>query len=302
MTGPLDVIMAVLIWPGLVCGALLAWLLLWIQRKAIALGQGRRGPPFYQPFFDFVKLAGKEVVVPRGAVRMFFYALPVISLVAVTGAISLLPFPGSPFQSFGGDLVLMLFLLEVPIFTNILAGHVSHSLYAEVGASREAMLSLSFNLPFLVAILAIPLQTGSFQLADLARAPLTPAYALAALAFVIVLPAMLQMNPFSLPHAEQEIIEGPYMEYGGPLLALFNLSQGLRLVALSGLFAVLFMPRVEDPFLTAAGYLAVMIGVVGVLSAIAVATARSNIHRALRFYWVTGTTVAVLAAILAVVG
>jgi NADH-quinone oxidoreductase subunit H len=301
MNGPLDTIMAVLIWPGLIGGALLAWLLLWIQRKVIARGQGRRGPPFYQPFFDFIKLAGKEVVVPHNAARMAFYALPVISLAAVTGAIALLPFPGSPLRSFGGDLIFMLFLLEVPLFINILAGHVSHSLYAEVGASREAMLSLSFNLPFLAAVLAIPLQVGSFRLADLAGAPLTPVYALVALVFVIVLPAMLQMNPFSLPNAEQEIIEGPYMEYGGPLLALFHLSRGLRLVALSGLFAVLFMPRVPDPFLTAAGYLAVMVVLVGVLSAIAVATARSNIHRAFRFYWMTGTIIAVFTIIIAVV-
>ncbi len=302
MSGPLNSILAVLIWPGLIGGALVGWLLLWIQRKAIARGQGRRGPPFYQPFFDFVKLTGKEVVVPKNANRIAFYSLPVISLVAVTGAVTLLPFPGSPLQSFGGDLILMLFLLEVPLFINILAGHISHSLYAEVGASREAMVSFSFNLPFLAAVLTIPLQVGSFQLTNLADAPLTPVYALVALVFVLVLPAMLQMNPFSLPNAEQEIIEGPHMEYGGPLLALFHLSRALRLVALTGLFAILFMPRIRDPFLTAAGYLVVMIAVAGLLSVIAVATARSNIHRAFRFYWITGTFIAAVAIIVAVLG
>ena len=48
---------ALLLWPGLFGGAALAWLLVWIQRKLAARLQGRIGPPFYQPFFDFVKLA-----------------------------------------------------------------------------------------------------------------------------------------------------------------------------------------------------------------------------------------------------
>ena len=57
---------AVLVWPGLLGAAALGWLYLWIARKLTARLQGRRGPPFYQPFFDFVKLLGKDTVVPAG--------------------------------------------------------------------------------------------------------------------------------------------------------------------------------------------------------------------------------------------
>ena len=46
---------ALLCWPGLIGGAALAWLLLWFQRKLAARLQGRKGPPFYQPCFDFIR-------------------------------------------------------------------------------------------------------------------------------------------------------------------------------------------------------------------------------------------------------
>ena len=37
---------ALLIWPGLIGGAALGWLLVWVQRKLAARLQGRIGPPF----------------------------------------------------------------------------------------------------------------------------------------------------------------------------------------------------------------------------------------------------------------
>ena len=42
-----------------------AWLMLWIQRKLIARMQKRIGPPFYQPFFDFVKLMAGSLDHPE---------------------------------------------------------------------------------------------------------------------------------------------------------------------------------------------------------------------------------------------
>jgi NADH-quinone oxidoreductase subunit H len=51
---------AFLVWPGLLLAAPLAWLELWLMRKTVARLQGRVGPPFFQPFFDFMKLMGKR--------------------------------------------------------------------------------------------------------------------------------------------------------------------------------------------------------------------------------------------------
>ena len=85
---------AVSVWPGLLGGAALGWLYLWIVRKLSARMQGRQGPPFYQPFFDFVKLLGKETVVPGAISRGLFVLLPIASrrlLPGRPGALAVLP-------------------------------------------------------------------------------------------------------------------------------------------------------------------------------------------------------------------
>jgi hypothetical protein len=56
-----------LIFPGLLFAVPAAWFFLWVERKAVALMQGRIGPPFMQPFFDFIKLLGKTTP-PRSGV------------------------------------------------------------------------------------------------------------------------------------------------------------------------------------------------------------------------------------------
>ena len=59
-------LLALVVWPGVLVAAPLGWLQLWFMRKLAARLQGRRGPPFFQPFFDFMKLLGKEMVIPTG--------------------------------------------------------------------------------------------------------------------------------------------------------------------------------------------------------------------------------------------
>ena len=52
-------VFAVLVWPGILGAGALGFLYLWVARKLMARLQGRKGPPFYQPFFDFVKALGQ---------------------------------------------------------------------------------------------------------------------------------------------------------------------------------------------------------------------------------------------------
>ncbi len=121
-----------MIWPGLLTGALFGWFLLWMSRKFIARLQGRQGPPFYQPFFDFWKLVVKRPSSPGGESIHFFMPYPVISLLSVVLALALLPVPGGmqfpSMETWFHDI-----LLEMPALIDILAGYVTRSVYAQVG-------------------------------------------------------------------------------------------------------------------------------------------------------------------------
>lgn len=280
---------AYLLFPGLLFAAPLGWMLQWFMRKMVARLQGRRGPPMFQPFFDFFKLLGKETVVPAGVARGPFLALPLAALASVVAALALLPLPGNPVPAMPGDVILLLYLLEVPVLCEVLAGYVSRSIYGQVAAMRESLMALAYNLPFLVAIIAMAYQAGSFQMRNLQQAPFSVLHVVAGLTFLLALPARLKTNPFSMANAEHEIVGDSLIEYGGAALAMFKLAHALELVLLTVLFAVVFVPGTPWPLLTSLVCLLVSFVLVAVVSLLAAGTARLRLAQAVRLYWLWGS-------------
>ena len=294
-------LLAVFIWPGLLGGALLGWLFLWITRKLIARLQGRKGPPFYQPFFDFFKLMSKETIVPSGTNRILFYALPLVALISMMIALSLIPIPGNPLQSFNGDLILLIYLLEMPALCDILAGFITRSLYAQVGATREAILSLGYNLPFLTGLIALAVHAKSSSLHEIVTAAPGPAIIFVALAILLSVPARLRSNPFSIANAESEIVAGIHTEYNSKPLAIFELVHGLELSAMVGLFAVLFLPFAHSLVAGLAIYVLCALVLIFLTTGLAAATARLKVQHAFSFFWSWGAAAAVIAIVVAVI-
>ena len=162
-----------LIFPGLLFAVPAAWFFLWVERKAVARMQGRIGPPFMQPFFDFIKLLGKSTPPRSGIGGLLMRAWPLIAVSAAAGAVGLLPvLPAS--GGFQGDLILLLALLEVPSMCIIAAGFSSGSIFGEIGSAREAVLSVSYNIVFLLAIISIAASQHTFSLSALAQLPTSP--------------------------------------------------------------------------------------------------------------------------------
>jgi formate hydrogenlyase subunit 4 len=297
---------ALLLFPGLLYAVGASFGMAWLQRKVAAKVQGRIGPPFYQPFFDVIKLAAKKPV-PRPALQGFVMtALPIGAIVATIGAVALLPvYPG---LGFSGDLVLLVALIEVGPLLAVLGGYASRSLWGGLGSSREAVLVAAYNLPFLTALVALA-QVGGFSLRDVADAGSWPVRVLAVAAIGICLPAKLHLNPFSIASAEQEIYAGTTTEYDGPRLALWELAHDLEWVALTGLVAVLLLPGVPGPdagpWPAALRAAAVVVGsllVVVLLSVVSASTARLKLAQAARWFWLWGFGLSLSALGLAFAG
>ena len=288
-----------LVFPGLLFAVPAAWFFLWVERKAVALMQGRIGPPFLQPFYDFIKLMGKTAPARTGIAGSLMRAWPLLALASAAGAVGLLPvLPTS--GGFEGDLILLLALLEVPSMCIIAAGFSSRSIFGEIGSVREAILAVSYNIVFLLAILSIAASQHTFRLDALAALPHTPLRWLGIVALLVCLPAKLHLNPFSLPNAEQEIYAGPMTEYVGPELAMWELSHGLEWIASTGLVATLILPHLASAWLAAIAFVAISFGIVLLLSVVASATARLAIDSSVRFYWQCTLIFAGLAAVIAV--
>lgn len=293
-------LVAFLIWPGFLSAVILAWFYLWLGRKVTARLQGRQGPPFFQPFFDFVKLLGKKTVRPAEVNLGLFFGLPLVSLVSVLAALALIPAPGAVSISFSGDLIFLLYLLEMPALVDIVAGFISRSVYAQVGAVREALLSLGHNLPFILAFIALAVQAKSSNLQTIVSTHFSPVQILAAIALLLAIPARVKANPFSIPNAETEIVAGTHIEFNGPALGIFELVHGLEIVALSGLLASLFSGLVSGFIPSLLIYLAVSVAVVLFTSLLAASTARVKVQSALGFYWRWGALAAAVAIVAAI--
>ena len=283
------------LFPGLIFAIPASMFMVWLEHKAVARMQRRIGPPMLQPFWDFVKLLGKRTPSRHGIEANLLRRYPAVSVLALIGAIALLPvIPSGP--GFIGDSVLLVALLEIPSICFILAGFTSGSIFGEVGAIREALLSVANNILFLMAIVVVAVTRGTFSLTTLAAPTTNPGHWLGVLGILLCIPAKLRLNPFSTADAEQEIYSGPLTEYGGAALGLWKLAHGLEWFALTGLVAVLVLPTTGIWWAQAVLFFAVACAEVLLLAAIAAGTARLTLQRSIRFYWQWAAVLAILAS------
>ncbi|MBU4133975.1 NADH-quinone oxidoreductase subunit H, partial [bacterium] len=235
-----------LIFPGLLFVLLVGMLASWIERKVTARVQWRVGPPLLQPLYDIMKLFTKENVVPQHAHLLAFTAAPLIAFVSSGLAATIVGmsifFPEASFQ---GDLIVVAYLLVIPPLALILGGAASANPLASLGASREMKMVLSYELIFWTAILVAWIKTGgTVNLTAMAGKGAVAGSVSGAIAFILMLitiQAKLGRVPFDVAEAETEISGGPYIEYSGPLLGFFRMSQYILLVTVPVLVSIVFL-------------------------------------------------------------
>jgi len=238
----------IFIFPGFLFISFLAMTIQWVDRKLGAKFQKRVGPPFVQPIADFIKLLGKEDIVPKRADRALFTAAPIVGLAAVLSAFIYIPIymVGSP-VSFSVDLLVVLYLLTIPTLAIFLAGWSSSNLFGQVGAMRAITQLISYEIPFFIAMLAPALIVGSWSLGDIMAYQADNLWLIispAVLAFIIGIIALqgkLERLPFDIPEAETEIVGGPLVDVSGRRFALFKFMLDVEMVVGAALIAVLFL-------------------------------------------------------------
>jgi formate hydrogenlyase subunit 4 len=218
-----------------------------VLRKITAMIQSRKGPPLAQPYFDLLKLLGKEDIESGQTPRMQRFAA-YLSLATVLTLACLVPMGFSAPLNGAGDAVLLIYLLTLSGICTLLAGLAAGSTYSLVGISREMMTMIALEPLFAVAIVAGAVHTGSFRLERVLDGSVyaTGGFPWSGLLLLGVMllsfQAFVQRVPFDISEAETELMEGPLMEYSGPKLALFKWAQMVKLIVYSALFVALFAP------------------------------------------------------------
>jgi NADH-quinone oxidoreductase subunit H len=284
----------ILLFPGFLFLFAYAFLLQYLDRKIAARMQQRVGPPLLQPFADFIKMLGKEVIDPAGVDRKAFDAAPVVALAAAMTAYLYIPIVGgSPF-AFQGDLVLVLYLLTLPTIALFLLGWLSRNVFSSVGGVRAVTMLFIYEVPFFLALLMPALMAGSWSISEIALWQQEHGWfaLLQPIGFVvglIGLQAKLERQPFDIPEAETEIVAGPWTELTGRRLALMHLTMQVMLVAGSGLIAALFLGGPLLPWNISPAWLATIAGflmflgktlvILVILASLKVATGRIRIDQ-----------------------
>jgi len=282
----------------------------WLDRKITARLQWRVGPPWYQNFADLAKLAGKEVLVPEQSNRLTFLAAPVLSVTGMTACAGMLLLAAGRRLGFEGDIVLFVYLLALPPLAVALGGSSSANILASLGVSREVKLLLSYELPFLCAVIAACVKAGPTT--SLARILLFQEMSrpllfslsglLGFLICVVVLTAKLGYVPFDVAEAEGEIASGALIEYSGILLGLFKLGKAMLLAVGPAFIVVLFWGGFGSTLGGAiAGFLKCLVVVVLVVL-IKNTNPRLRIDQALRLFWGIATVAGLASILLACAG
>ena len=252
----LDAIIRVLIIVGAM--TVVVVYLTWGERKVIARFQMRLGPTrtgpvgLLQGVADALKLLSKEDIRPRNADRWVFEFAPYLTFIPVFLVLIALPFA----RDWGvRNLALGMFFVFAVLGLNIvgvlMAGLGSGNKYALLGGVRAAAQMISYEIPLVVALLAVAMVAGTLDLNEIVlQQHDRPFILIQPLAFVIFFTAMLSelhRAPFDIPVAESEIVGGYFVEYSGIRWSMFQLAEYASLWAFSIFGSVVFLGGWEFP-------------------------------------------------------
>lgn len=241
-------VFAILVFPGFIFLSVISLFAEYFDRKFHARLQNRVGPPWYQPLADFIKLIGKEDIVPRDANPTIFKFAPVIALTATVSAFLYIPiWKTESLYSFNGDVIVVLYLLTIPTLAFFIGGWYSTSLYAKIGSARALTQLFSYEVPLFMGILAPALLADTWSLSEMAtfysKHPFFCFFNIIGFAISITaLLGKLEKVPFDIPEAETEIVAGTFTEYGGRLLAILRMTLDSEMIVGAALLAIVFLP------------------------------------------------------------
>jgi len=258
------------------------------MRKLRARIHSRLGPPITQPYWDLLKLMGKEDLRSTGGV--VYASLPALTLGSLLLLATLIPMGTAAPLAFAGDMIVVLYVAAMSGVLIMLTGFASASPYASIGSSREMMMLLSVE-----PILAIALSVGAFKARTLALGGIinwqvqngpSISMAIGGVAFFLALQGMAGKLPFDIAEADQEIMGGSLVEQSGPRLALFRWAIWTKQLVLAFLLIEVFFPwpRFGFPLLDLTITMVKVLVVLMLVAVIDVVNPRLRIDQAMGYF------------------
>ena len=220
----------------IIIAPLLGGLIAGIDRVITARFQQRQGPSVFQPYWDVLKLIGKE----RFGVNSFQMLYVLVSFAFAIGALLMLILQQ--------DILMLVFVLAFSTVSLIVGAMCVRSPYSKIGAMREIIQIMAYEPVIILMAIGMYMITGSFSIENIinyqiANGPMFYELPLVFISFIFVLTIKLRKSPFDFSmshHGHQELIKGLTTEFSGLQLAIIEITHWIENVLYLGLILLFF--------------------------------------------------------------
>ena len=238
--------------------AILAILLIFMERKVCAAFQCRLGPmrvgPWgvFQVIADVLKMLIKEIFAVDKADKLLYTIAPILVLIGSVGAFSFMPWnKGATILDFNVGIFLMTAISSFGVIGIFIAGWSSNNKYSVISAMRGAVQMISYEMSLGLCLITAVILTGTMQVSGIVEAQSGPfgwlvfqghiPAIIAFLVFLITGNAEANRGPFDLAEAESELTAGYHTEYSGMGFGFFYLAEYLNLFIVAGVASMVFL-------------------------------------------------------------
>ncbi|MDR1809958.1 MAG: NADH-quinone oxidoreductase subunit NuoH [Prevotella sp.] len=236
--------------------AVLALILIYVERKITAFFQARLGPNrvgkygIIQSVADMLKILIKEIIFVDRVDKTLFYLAPFFMIVASMLTFGAIPFgQGLHAVDFNIGVFYVIAVSSLGIIGVLLAGWSSNNKYSMIGAMRSGAQFISYELSAGFALMTAVVLSGSLQLSTIVESQtyywnIFNGHIVSLIAFVIYLisgHAETNRGPFDLPEAESELTAGYHTEYSGLQFGFFYLAEYLNMFIIAAVATTVFL-------------------------------------------------------------
>ncbi len=274
-----------------------------LVRNITARIQNRFGPPLWQNIFDIIKLYSKTTAINHGWMQ---HLGPAFALTASVTSLFFIPILRDSemfaLLSFDGDLIFLLYMMVFGSLGMALGAGQTGNPNSALGVSRGLSQLVGYEIPFMLALVAIMVQYQTTNLNDIIAVQdqftnwIIFQNPFAFIAAMLALLGMTGYAPFDVVFAPAELASGPPSEFGGKYLALMQTSRSIFAFVKLTLFANLFLGGADNFIIllvkTFALYMfPVLVGIVN---------PRFRTEQAIQFFWKWPTAIGIIGIIVVV--
>lgn len=202
----------------------------------------RKGPNklgilgLFQPFSDAIKLFSKEQSFPSSSNLGIFYISPLANLF-----LSILLWVGVPFfsinLSFNLSFLFIMSIMSLRVYSIIIAGWSSNSIYAILGSIRSIAQIISYEVSLILIMLSFLFFIFRFKIMDFYYYQDNSwfLFVFFPLRIILLVSLLAETNrsPFDFAEGESELVSGFNVEYSSGRFAIIFLAEYARILFMS---------------------------------------------------------------------